>query len=184
MTNEELDKMLCEKFPKIFRDRHGDKRKTAMCWGFEHGPGWATILLNLCSLIQSHVDFKRKTRCADLRFNRALARALNGDKSRLEAFFTHGTTPMTPWIQRQIDNAMTDRSFREVTEACSQVVATQVKEKFGTLRFYYSGGDDYVFGLVAMAEAMSASTCEECGDPGTETTGGWIKVRCQKHQGR
>jgi len=27
---------------------------------------------------------------------------------------------------------------------CAPVVATQVKEKFGTLRFYYDGGDDRI----------------------------------------
>lgn len=36
-----------------------------------------------------------------------------------------------------------------------QVVAEQVKEKFGTLRFYYRGGDEFVSGLVSMAEGMS-----------------------------
>jgi hypothetical protein len=36
-----------------------------------------------------------------------------------------------------------------------QVVAEQVKEKFGTLRFYYRGGDDFIDGLVSMAEGIS-----------------------------
>jgi len=63
-----------------------------------------------------------------------------------------------------------------------QVVAEQVKEKFGTLRFYYRGGDDYVRGLVSMADAMSAVTCEECGKPGELKTQGWWSVRCDEHR--
>jgi hypothetical protein len=68
-------------------------------------------------------------------------------------------------------------------EVVSQVVLDQVKEKFGTLRFYYTGGDDYIRGLVAMAESMSGVTCEECGKPGTSTGGGWIRTVCIEHGG-
>jgi len=64
----------------------------------------------------------------------------------------------------------------------AQVVATQVKEKFGTLRFYYDGGDDYISGLVSMAESWSAVACEECGAPGTQNDGGWIKTLCETHR--
>ncbi len=64
----------------------------------------------------------------------------------------------------------------------SQVVAEQVKEKFGTLRFYYHGGDDYISGLVSMAEAMSGVTCEECGAPGQTGGQGWISTRCETHR--
>ena len=68
-------------------------------------------------------------------------------------------------------------------EVVAQVTLNQVKEKFGTLRFYYSGGDDYIDGLVTMAESMSGVTCEECGLPGTQTQGGWIKTACAAHRG-
>jgi hypothetical protein len=68
-------------------------------------------------------------------------------------------------------------------EVVHQVTLDQVKEKFGTLRFYYSGGDDYIDGMVTMAESMSGVTCEECGLPGTQTQGGWIKTACAAHRG-
>jgi hypothetical protein len=72
-------------------------------------------------------------------------------------------------------------SPREVREPVFQVVATQVKEKFGGLRFYYDGGDDYIRGLSSMAEAMSEVTCEECGAPGKRRGGGWIYTACDTH---
>lgn len=66
-----------------------------------------------------------------------------------------------------------------------QVTATQVKEKFGALCFYYTGGNEYAFGMVAMAQAMSTRLCELCGHPGTlETKGGWYRVRCKTHSGQ
>ena len=63
-----------------------------------------------------------------------------------------------------------------------QVVVEQIKEKLGTLRFYYQGGDDYVSGLVSMAEAITEVTCEECGSTGALRHGGWIKTLCDEHE--
>lgn len=60
-------------------------------------------------------------------------------------------------------------------------VALQVKEKFGSLRIYYQGGDDYCRGLVDMAAIWSWSTCEICGNGGKRLVGhtkGWIGSIC------
>lgn len=56
----------------------------------------------------------------------------------------------------------------------------QIKEKYGGLRAYFSGGDDYVKGLVSMAEAMSYKICEVCGEQGSPNKGGWITTLCEK----
>jgi hypothetical protein len=69
-------------------------------------------------------------------------------------------------------------------EKCPQLVATQIKEKFGGLRFYHHGGDNYTSGVVDMAEMMSYRICEVCGDqgkPGSPQEHGWITTRCSKH---
>jgi hypothetical protein len=63
-----------------------------------------------------------------------------------------------------------------------QVVAEQVKEKFGGLRFYVQGGDDYTQGIIAMAEQMSMMMCEECGAPGDRGGDGWITTLCETHR--
>jgi hypothetical protein len=63
-----------------------------------------------------------------------------------------------------------------------QVVAEQVKEKFGGLRFYVSGGNAYTDGVIAMAEHMSGKTCEVCGAPGTTGGHGWISTLCPTHR--
>lgn len=133
---DELDRQLCEKYPKIFADRHAPMMETAMCWGFEHGDGWYQIIDSLCNNIQHHIDWNNKN------FEKGYAQ------------------------------------YKQVP----QVVATQVKEKFGTLRFYYAGGDDYISGLVSMAESWSAAACEECGAPGTQNRQGWIKTLCETHR--
>lgn len=61
-----------------------------------------------------------------------------------------------------------------------QPKATQVKEKFGTLRFYYNGGNDYTDGIVRLAEVLSGVTCENCGQPGERRTNrGWLSTLCE-----
>lgn len=58
----------------------------------------------------------------------------------------------------------------------------QIKEKYGGLRVYFSGGDQYIEGLVSMAEAMSYHICDVCGNKGEANKGGWISVRCEAHR--
>ena len=86
-------------------------------------------------------------------------------------------------IQHHIDwnNKNFEKGYTQYKQV-PQVVASQVKEKFGTLRFYYDGGDDYISGLVSMAESWSAVACEECGAPGTQNSQGWIKTLCETHR--
>jgi hypothetical protein len=67
-------------------------------------------------------------------------------------------------------------------EDCPQVVVEQIKEKFGTLRFYYQGGDDYIDGAVSLAENLTGQLCEECGGLGTRRSGGWIRTLCNLHE--
>lgn len=67
------------------------------------------------------------------------------------------------------------------SEVVAQVVVTQIKEKFGGLRFYYNGGDDTIDGMVRMAESWASNACEECGVPGQSRSGGWIKTLCDEH---
>jgi hypothetical protein len=137
-VRDDLDRKLCEKYPKIFRDRNGSMQETCMCWGFEHGDGWYDIIDTACASIQGHVNSKRHQH-----------------------------------------PEMSDEEFDDE----HQPVAAQVKEKFGSLRFYVDNGDDYVDGVIAMAEGISYRTCEVCGKPGTPRRGGWIRTLCDEHHG-
>ena len=84
-------------------------------------------------------------------------------------------------IQHHVDWAQEQKEKYGRGEGCSQVVAVQVKEKFGTLRFYTNGGDEQIYGMIRMAESMSAVTCEECGAPGQRRGQGWIYTACDAH---
>ena len=135
---QELDKLLCEKYPKMLVNRNKPMTETCMCWGFECGDGWFQILDSLMRNIQHHIDWNNKN-------------------------FEKGY-----------------KQYKQVP----QVTLDQVKEKFGTLRFYYTGGDDVIDGMVRMAESMSAVTCEQCGNPGTTGGQGWITTLCETHRNK
>ena len=75
----------------------------------------------------------------------------------------------------------------------------QVKEKYGTLRIYFYGGDEYIEKIVEDAERKSAGICEICGNIGKvcsngfdielrdsgfykiPNNSGWLKALCKTH---
>lgn len=64
-----------------------------------------------------------------------------------------------------------------------QIETLQVKEKFGELRFYVRLSSDYQDGLIKLACAMSAKTCEICGVTGSMwVSGGYFHTACQVHR--
>ena len=63
----------------------------------------------------------------------------------------------------------------------------QVKEKFGTLRFYadFPSEDEVklsiAHSLITAVESSSYSTCIECGNYGEVRDKGWLRVLCDEH---
>jgi hypothetical protein len=175
---QELDKLLCEKYPKMMVNRHKNMQETCMCWGFECGDGWFNILNQLMGNIQHHIDWKDKQREYARKYNEMATQAKAGNFDLFEETMKDSIDPA--YKEKRLAEIVAG-DFRQVPDAIPQVTLDQVKEKFGTLRFYYSGGDDYISGMVSLAEAMSGVTCEECGDPGERRGGGWIYTACDLH---
>ena len=80
-------------------------------------------------------------------------------------------------IKQHEDNDRWQTEFKQKTDPEYKseyypVKFDQIKEKYGGLRMYFSGGDEYVEGLVSMAEAISYKTCEVCGNKGDAK---WIR---------
>ena len=117
--NEEFEKTIYSRYPKLFKNVTQPDRPMDFFWGCEHEAGWFNIVDSLCKKIVRHIDWKHRD---------------------------------TPEDERPYP------------------VVQQVKEKFGTLRFYIEGGDEEVFGMIKMAECMSRNVCEITGDIGSSTT--------------
>lgn len=87
------------------------------------------------------------------------------------------------WRNHSRERLLESNPYKNIIpDAVEQVVIEQVKEKFGSLRIYFKGGDEAVYGMVRMAEAWASKSCEDCGKPGKTRSGGWVKVRCDEHE--
>jgi hypothetical protein len=62
----------------------------------------------------------------------------------------------------------------------TEMYAVQVKEKYGTLRFYMSCETNEICTLIREAESASSQTCEMCGAFGKMRGVHWLFVRCDK----
>ena len=157
--NRRYDDYLCKRYPGIYRDRRADMRTTAMCWGFDIGDGWFTLLENLNNLIENITENARDRIISDYKL-----------KNKIE------------WNKTLDDSVLKELRVDELG-----VIATQVKEKYGGLQFYYRANlpepySDEVEGAVAMASHMSQHICEICGDKGKINKSGRLQVRCFKHR--
>jgi hypothetical protein len=145
----ELDKLLCEKFPLLYKDRRAKPSESPLAFGFEVGNGWFNIIydlsLKLEILIRHHIETEPHV-CSSC-FNAEASHSLD---SQCKSFkLLHPT-------------------------------ASQVKEKFGGLRFYMSlGTTPEMLACIKKAEELSFKTCEVCGNPGHIIDSSWVKVRCE-----
>ena len=70
--------------------------------------------------------------------------------------------------------------FEEAGGAKFEVL--QVKEKFGSLRFYVNcRRNEAIRQRIGIAADESFRTCEVCGQPGTLREDRWIKTLCDEH---
>jgi hypothetical protein len=113
--------------------------------------GWLSIVDDLCGAIQNYIDY----------------RVILIDNPEYVEGSTYDEDDSTTW------------KFSRTSP--NQVTCTQMKEKFGGLRFYENDGDKQVDGMISMAEYLCSNTCQDCGsreDVGV-TTSGWISVICK-----
>jgi len=138
-----------------------------MQFGFECGDGWYFILDELMSTIKWHIEQENKNR----------------DRQPVEKWMDKLSwklrirTSQKRKLLRKLGEWIYDNQPRGVPHLTFQI--DQIKEKFGGLRFYYSGGDDTIDGMVHLAESMSYGTCESCGSTNNVgRTQGWIYTVC------
>ena len=63
-----------------------------------------------------------------------------------------------------------------------QIVATQVKEKLGSLRFYVRDANDRQSAMIDLAQELSQRVCDVCGGPGAPLEAGRARAaRCSAH---
>jgi hypothetical protein len=174
-VNEELDKKLVDSFPLLYGDRHAPMQSTCMCWGFDCGDGWFDIIWNLSSKIEPIIE-----RIID--DNPALSCSVCGCSK--ECHYACKTRSPGRCLSIHIVPESKEKppgNYRSCfcdEYRGSYPRASQVKQKYGGLRFYLTCGTNEINNLINEAEELACKTCEECGSPGEERGGGWINTLC------
>ena len=165
---------LIKKYPMMLSFEEGSLEPFAL-FGFECGEGWYDLIYNVLETIDS--TFKQKDRT--LKYYQDILNNLEEHiKNKRTWYKGEDTDEELIFLQQYLYS----KAFIELKNAKETMPRfVQIKEKFGTLRLYYEGGDDTVAALVSFAENMSAVTCDVCGNKGKATSGGWISVRCEEH---
>ena len=167
----ELQQKIFDKYPKIFGDRTKPMTETCMCWGLEVGDGWYDLIDVLCEALTYTYSTSVKVDEED------------GKRLGIEPY------------------KFEDKDNYYFSVKAPQVIAEQVKEKFGTLRFYHrvefnkdivslletekypelqkivDRYNNYIDGIIHFADVASARTCETTGQPGEmHVSYGWYKT--------
>lgn len=87
-----------------------------------------------------------------------------------EPLIRRAAEKIEPIIQKFVDEGGEKDGHR--------LTSTQIKEKFGTLRWYFSYSHPDIDAIIKEAEKESTRTCEDCGEEGQERGGGYILTQC------
>lgn len=153
--NKEKDDYLCARFPLLYRERNLGRRVT--CFDGFPGDGWYQLILGLSEKLEPLI-------------------------ATIPEICECGHPPERHPDGRCNEFEMHDCSPCGCKGYCdSRPRAAQVKEKFGGMRYYLSGGAPEIYALVHEAEEASFHICEYCGAPGTTDSkpgGYWLKTLC------
>lgn len=185
--NPKLEAQLVSKYPILYSQRDLSMQETCMCWGFECGDGWFKLIDELSAGLED--------------VNRRILRRKDRDRKMALALFMTAVYSFGFCLTYFINLMVTGTENHPILAGAMSLLglvsllfvlrlrrrhhvlveATQVKEKFGTLRFYLivpMEHEDEVDAMVTKAEDESGITCEDCGARGKTRGKSWISTLC------
>lgn len=152
---KETQERLFRDYAQFFPNRV-DVQRSSMIWGFTCGEGWAR-------LVEAPLHYATQEIAEWHRIRRL--------KEDLVAAGTYKPEGEQAWLEYAI-RMQPKPPYRRLE-------VTQVKEKFGELRFYYQGDSDRAFSAVVQAVTwLSSVTCESCGRAAKHQSGPAATARC------
>lgn len=164
---------LVKKYPELFGVQE-DSQEPFAHFGFECNIGWYDIIDKACQIIYSeykrHLYYAKKYKQDLDNIEKTIQERQSWDKERTRE-----------WIIAYTEQAYDSHSRAADEERKNLPKTAQIKEKFGTLRWYVNNADKTSQKIIDFAELMSENTCEVCGEYGKTYTTGWHKTLCLKH---
>jgi len=165
---------LVKKHPILYKQRNGDMRYTSLCWGFQCGPGWYKIIAELSKDLDTVLGYDKWY--SKLWYLRVVPRV-----NSIVAFINTKLRSLPTWAQKK--DMFGHRPWIFLCYLNEGFQVSDVKEKYGTLRFYMDYSNKAVVDkLIYYAETQSETTCEECGEHGELSGFSWLNVLCEKHR--
>ncbi len=171
-----------DKYPDLFyKNEDGSLECPCGVWVPQ---GWETIVDELCGAINNYIKCTHRLDGEITNkmyyFWRSIGKCLDWSHKRFLKLFPK----YNKWEYNKPFYSFVEK-FRQRSYKCVKYIAVhppavkidQIKEKMSGLRFYYSGGDKQVQGMVLFAEHLCDKTCENTGDLGVKCVrGGWYKT--------
>jgi hypothetical protein len=172
MNNKNYNDLI-KKYPDLFPIQEDSQEPFAL-FGFECDIGWYDIIENACQIIYS--DYKHysnyfnsfKKDLENIEKTITLRQEWDKDKSR-------------EWIIQKTEESFKFYSEKLTNEKTTLPITAQIKEKYGTLRWYVDTTNRCHQKIIDFTELMSEITCETCGARGKTYRIGWHKTLCIEH---
>jgi len=158
----ELEDILIEKHPTLFRDYGKSPQESCMAFGVEFGDGWYNIFADLCDYLDKLADHEDVYKLKD-EFKTEENRGYIVIKRPTIHFDQVKEKFGTMRVYWSMDEGMSEETYNEI----------HPKERDNIFKFY-----EEIEGAIRYVEFLSSRTCEVCGKPGKLETKGWYKVRC------
>ena len=181
-AERDFEQELMRKYPDLWpRDADGNLRESDCGAGVP--AGWESLVDNLCGAInqylKNHVNYVER-RPLWFKFKNVLYKKLIVPIGNVVHILLQPSEfKMSIYIGTRTYNtslqAKANAFFRRFQPhhkfnkyLVEKITVAQIKQKFGSLRFYYDGnGDDTICGMVKLAEYISSHTCEITGNAGS-----------------
>jgi hypothetical protein len=178
----DFEKYVMEKYPSLFEKDENGNPIPAGC-GIWCPEGWEGIVDDLCGAINQYTTKTYRSKMViKNRLFYFIWRIPYNVLSAIHKFIYRRiiNKPSFNKLVNKLEHYLIKKSGKHISYEkvyCRPVTIDQIKEKFGGLRFYYTGGDKEVAGMVALAEFIASNSCELTGKKGKLCSrNGWLKT--------
>lgn len=180
--SKERDEELFNIEPEFFV--RNDMRASAMCFGFEIGDGWTTLVRQLLLMAKNKKDNPRSIPNEDPKATQKWRDSYPCVPDTEEAWKENpDRVERKEYPISRFNDEPIIRYYHKCERPWNHFQVMQVKEKYGGLRFYTQGGTEDFEGAIHFAEQLSYIMCERCGAPAKQwVTGGWVSTACDEHK--
>jgi hypothetical protein len=183
---ENFEQYLMEKYPDLFyKKADGSLECPCGAWVPE---GWQTIIDELCGAITSYTkgcyQSERVIISKMYYLWHTIGKFLDWSHKHFIKLFPklnkwEYNKPFFSFVEKFRKRSYKYVRYNRVYPPAVKI--DQIKSKFSDLRFYYSGGDKKVDGMVTFASYLTSKTCEVSGEKGELcSNGGWYKTLSPK----